>query len=233
MCHNWLGVSSVPPLPVTPAISLFHEEQLSECFSSPNLKEVPHMSIPSLTIDTSCVISLLHLPEDSTPADELNALEQIQAWGETGRFEIFISEKSRTEAILNLEKARNIDPANRARSEKWLQTLNNLERYESLKGRWIVGVSRLGIDTVPGSDAESADYEDMARVLFGTSPTQLKNGDVFDLAILFEHYTQGNYIFVTRDRKNNMLQKKAELKQKWNIVVCNPVDAMKILESTN
>lgn len=188
------------------------------------------MKKPSLTLDTSCVISLLHLPEDSTSVDELEALEQIQQWGIDARIEISISEKSRTEALLNQERARTLDPNNQSRFDKWLQTLNILNDYGSVTGRWILGVSRLGVDTVLGSESESEDYREMAQLLFGTSPKNLKEGDVFDLAILFEHYIQGNDFFVTRDRKNNILKKRSEIKHNWNVVVCSPIEAVTILK---
>jgi len=44
----------------------------------------------------------LRLPEDSTPESELRALEQIQQWNIDKKIEVLISEKSRTEAILNI-----------------------------------------------------------------------------------------------------------------------------------
>lgn len=188
------------------------------------------MKKPSLTLDTSCVMSLLHLPGDSTSADELKAMEQIQQWGLDARIKISVSEKSRTEALLNQESARTLDPNNEARFKKWLQTLNILNDYESVTGRWILGVSRLGVDTVLGSESESEDYEGMTQLLFGTSPENLKEGDVFDLAILFEHYIQGNDLFVTRDKKNNILKKRSEIEQKWNVVVCSPIEAVTILK---
>lgn len=189
------------------------------------------MNLPSLTLDTSCVMSLLRLPKDSTPPDELLALELIQGWRTSARVEIFISEKSRTEALANLERAKTVDPANRERSEKWLKTLSLLEQYKPTSGRWILGLSRLGIDTVLGSDAEGDVYDELAQVLFGTSAQQLDRGNLFDLAILFEHYIQQNDFFVTRDQANNMLRKRAELEAKWNIVVCSPQQATTRLRS--
>jgi hypothetical protein len=186
------------------------------------------VSVASLTLDTSCVISLLCLPKDSTPADELDALELLQGWQTDARVEIFISEKSRTEALLNLERARTVDPANRERAEKWLETLNLLDQHKPVTGRWILGVSRLGIDTVLGSEAESDVYEELAQVLFSSSPPQLNEGDLFDLTILFEHYIQQNDLFVTRDKANNMLRKRTVLEANWNILVCSPVEATRL-----
>lgn len=184
-----------------------------------------------LTLDTSCVISLLRLPEDSTNHNELEALEQIQQWNIDKKIEISISEKSRTEAILNIDKAVQLDPQNRSRFEKWLKTLNILDNYETASSRWILGISKLGIDTVLGSESEKEDYDKIAHLLFGTSPENLNEGDVFDLAILLEHYIHGNDFFVTRDMKNNMLKKKSELKRNWNIIVCNPIEIMNILKN--
>ncbi len=187
------------------------------------------MKKPTLTLDTSCVMSLLHLPEDSTPPDERLALEKIQQWGIESRIDIYISEKSRTEALLNQERAQKHDPDNRIRFEKWSKTLNILKNYSTVSGRWIMGISRLGIDTVLGSENESDNYQKMAQLLFGTSPNNLKEGDLFDLAILFKHFIQGNDLFVTRDMENNIIKKKSEIKQEWKIVVCTPIEAVKIL----
>lgn len=188
------------------------------------------MENPRLTFDTSCVMSLLYLPGDSTPKDELESLEQIQSWGISGRIKIFVSEKSRTEAKLNLQKAQENDPDNSARLEKWKSALEVLNSYETLLGRWILGVSALGVDTVLASDEETKVYEEMSEFLFDNPPDQNNEGDVFDLGILFEHFTQGNDLFVTRDGRNSMLRKKDEIKQKWNIVVCTPLIAKKLLE---
>ncbi len=190
------------------------------------------ISTPIVTLDTSCVISFMRLPGDSTPADEIHALEQIQKWHIEGQITLMISEKSRSESLANLEKANNLNPNDRARSEKWLQTLRILAGYEAVTGRWILGLSRLGIDTILGSNAENQAYEDMAQVLYGKSPSHLKEGDVYDLAILFEHFTEKNDLFVTRDAKSRMLQKKCDLKQKWNIIVCDPIEAQRILASS-
>ena len=191
------------------------------------------MKKPFLTLDTSCVISLLRLPEDSTPHNELEALEQIQQWNIDNKIEIYISEKSRTEAILNKEESVKLDPENSSRFEKWLKTLNILGGYETVSGRWIKGISRIGVDTVLGTVSESEDFDKIAHFLFGKSLNNLNEGDVFDLAILFEHYIHGNDLFITRDKKNNILKKKSELKQNWNIIVCDPIEAVKILRNTN
>ena len=187
------------------------------------------MKKPFLTLDTSCVISLLRQPEDSTPYNELEALEQIQQWNIDNKIEISISEKSRTEAIFNIDKAVQIDPQNHSRFNKWLNTLNILDNYKTVNSRWILGISRLGVDTVLGSEHEKEEYNKISRFLFGKSPENLNEGDAFDLVILFEHYIHGNDFFITRDLKNNMLKKKSELKQNWNIIVYDPIEAVKIL----
>ena len=189
------------------------------------------MRIPLVTLDTSCVISLLCLPDDSTPPDELKALEEIQNWHMEGRIILMISEKSRTESLMNLEKAHNLESSDRTRSKKWLQTIKILAGYEPVKGRWIIGMSRLGIDTVLGSDDEKQAYEDMAQALYGKAPSSLKEGDAYDLAILFEHFIEKNDLFITRDAKSPMVRKKSELERRLNIIVCNPIEAQKILNS--
>ena len=189
------------------------------------------MNTPSITFDTSCLISLLRLPEDSTPIDEILALEQIQQWHVDGDIEIFISEKSRTEAMLNVDIARNSDPENTIRFEKWLSTLRLMGNYETVGGVWILGVSRLGVDTVLGSDADSDAYMKIAKLLFDKEPSHLKDGDVFDLAILYEHYRQSNDLFVTRDKKNGILKKGLELEKLWGISVSGPVDAELVIKN--
>ncbi len=190
------------------------------------------MNVPSLTMDTSCVMSLLNLPEDSTPKNEIKALENLYQWNLDETIKISISEKTRTETINNLSRAKQVDSQNSKRIEKWLKTLEILNSYESIKGRWILGISRLGVDTVLGSEGEKDQWERMSDVLFGKTPSNLHEGDAFDLAILFEHYVQKNDYFVTRDTKNNMLKKKLDLKKIWNIKVTNPIEIVAILEKT-
>lgn len=188
------------------------------------------MDTPRLTFDTSCVMSLLYLPNDSTPKEELEALEQLQAWRINGQIEIFISEKSRTEAKFNLEKAQESNTHDSTRLEKWRNTIEILDNYATLTGMWILGVSYLGVDTILASDGEAKVYEELSRFIFDNPPDQNIEGDIFDLGILFEHFIEGNDFFVTRDGKNTMLQKKGEIQRKWNIVICTPIEAKRILE---
>lgn len=189
------------------------------------------MKVPTLTMDTSCVMSLINLPEDSTPINEIDALENLFQWSLKKTIKISISEKTRTEAIINISKAKEIDSQNSERIEKWIKTLEILKSYESLKGRWILGISRLGVDTVLGSEEENEQWKRMSDVLFGKPLSSLHEGDAFDLAILFEHYVNKNDYFVTRDTKNNMLKKKLELNRIWNIKVTNPIEIVAILEN--
>lgn len=112
-----------------------------------------------LTFDTSCVISLLRLPGDSTPEDELIALEKLMKLSLKRKIKISISEKSRTEAMDNLSLAYDKDSQDSKRIEKWLKTLHVMDFFNPLRGRFIIGQSRLGNDTVLGSDEEALDYE--------------------------------------------------------------------------
>ena len=189
------------------------------------------MTKPKITLDTSCVISLLQLPDDSTPQVELSALEEIQRWGAGNRIEIFVSEKSRTESMQNIDRASANDPQNSARWKKWSLALKTLHTYEATEGRWILDISRFGIDTTFGSDDEGREYEEISHLLFGRPPSMLNLGDLFDLAILFEHYIQRNDLFVTRDRQNGILRNKTELNERWNITVAEPVDAETFLRN--
>ncbi len=52
------------------------------------------MKVPSLTMDTSCVMSLLNLPEDSTPINEIEALENLFQWSLKKTIKISISVRS-------------------------------------------------------------------------------------------------------------------------------------------
>src|SRR5690606_16384485 len=42
---------------------------------------------------------------------------------------------------------------------------------------------------------------------------------------------QQNDLFVTRDRKNRMLENKAELEANWDLRVCSPIEAVAHFES--
>lgn len=185
------------------------------------------MKKPSLTFDTSCVISLLKLPGDSTPEDELIALEKLLKLSSEGKIKISISEKSRTEAMNNLSFTYDKDSKNIKRIEKWIKTLYTMDSFDSLRGRFIIGQSRLGIDTILGSDKEALDYKIISHILFGNNPTELNEGDAFDLSILFEHFIERNDFFVTRDKKNNMFKRRSDLEKQFNIIVLGPIEALK------
>jgi hypothetical protein len=189
------------------------------------------MVIPSVTLETSCVISLLRIPGDKTPETDLQALEQLKKWDAEKIIELWISEKSRTEAELNLKTAEANDPANLDRINKWLRTLNSLKGYPVVEGRFVFGVSKLKKkDSGLFSNNEEIVYNELSQFLFGKLPKDLNKGDLFDFIILFEHYIQGNDFFVTRDRSNKMLEKKDDLFHQWKIVVCEPLDIISLLE---
>jgi len=187
------------------------------------------MKKPSLTIDTNCFVSLVCPLDDKTPPDELNALKLIKQWGIDSLIDIFISEKSRNEALQILENANFKEPTNQEIIEKWSKPLNILKNYDSITGIFIVGRSRIGSNEAIASTNDVTIFDNMSQLLYGKSPNDLKNDVFYDLAILFEHISNKIDIFVTRD-KEHILSKKAYLKQKCNILVFNPVDAVKYLQ---
>lgn len=152
------------------------------------------------------MISLLKLPGDSTPEDELIALEELLKLSLKRRIKISISEKSRTEAMNNLSFAYDKDSQNSKRIEKWLKTLHVMDSFDLLGGRFIIGQSRLGIDTVLDSDGAALDYERISQILFGKNPIELNDGNAFDLSILFEHFVEQNDFFIIRDKKTICLK---------------------------
>lgn len=173
-------------------------------------QELHQPRLPRLTFDTNCIVSLLG--RDETPPEEFAALYQIQRWHEEGRVRIWISEKTRTESLSRTD------------------TLSRLQEYPVAQSRWILGVSRLGIDTVLASDEQATDYSEMTRVVLPGQPLATRNlGDVFDMAILFEHYLQQNDLFVTRDGRLLRPAVRAKLRQRFGIRATDPIEAVTVL----
>ncbi len=196
-----------------------------------NESELTESRVPQLTFDTSCIVSLLG--RDNTPAGELTALRQILEWERVGKVRIWISEKSRTESQLNLQIARDYKGVETERIHKWIETLSYLNKYPVTKPIWILGISKLGVDTVPASDEQGQIYDEMMSVIFPDKDLrEMRKGDVYDMAILFEHYLQENDLFVTRDTKSILKAKvKTELRKKWEIRIVSPIEALTLLQS--
>lgn len=182
--------------------------------------------IPNLTLDTSCIIPLLPLVSDQTNADEMMALERIKQAYDNGKLKIWISQKSINEALLNLETAR----PNQARIDKWLGTLNLLEKFDAAQSVWVWDVSRFDIDTVFASDYQADVFMKIEQVIKGNK-SKLNTVDVNDIAILYEHHLQSNDLFVTLDAKIFRKVVLAKLFEKFGIRVVTPANAVSILES--
>ncbi len=182
--------------------------------------------IPNLTLDTSCIIPLLQIPEDHTNADDVKTLEKIKQAHDSGELKIWISQKSINETLLNLE----ISGTNQLRVNKWISTLNLLEEFQTTQSVWILDTSRLGIDTVLGSDEQADEYEQIKKILIGNKST-VSLGDTFDIAILYEHRLQGNELFIALD--NRMFRKTVvdKLFSEFSIRVVTPKNAIEILKT--
>lgn len=192
-----------------------------------NESKLTESRVPHLTFDTSCIVSLLGC--DNTPADKLIALRQILEWEKLGKVRIWISEKSRTESQFNLKRARGHNILEIEQESKWLETLSYLNKYPVTKPIWILGISKAGVDTVPASDEQGQIYDEMMSVIFPDKDLrEMREGDVYDMAILFEHYLQENDLFVTRDKKSILKAKvKTELRKKWGIRIVSPIEAQR------
>jgi hypothetical protein len=129
-----------------------------------NESKLTESRVPQLTFDTSCIVSLLG--RDNTPADELTALRQILEWERVGKVRIWISEKSRTESQLNLQIARDYKGVETERIHKWIETLLHLNKYPATQAIGILGISKLGVDTVLASDEQGQDYSEMISIVF-------------------------------------------------------------------
>lgn len=181
---------------------------------------------PNLTLDTSCIISFLHIGGDQTDEYEIVALEKIMRTHHSGKIKIWVSQKSINESVLNLENA----GTDQERIEKWLNTLNLLEDFEKTQSVWILGVSRLDVDTVLASDEQVDEYDEIKEVLKGNK-NNIKLGDIFDIAILYEHRLQGNELFVVRDSKMFRKTVVDQLLSKFGIRVVTPQKAIEVLET--
>lgn len=178
--------------------------------------------IPNLTFDTSCIIPLLGLDSDNTAPDEIAALEKIKTAHENRALKIWVSQKSLNEATLNLQNASN--------DEKWLSTLKLLNEFEIARSAWILDTSGLDTDTRLVTDEQVEEYNRICEILIGNK-TSLKLGDIFDIAILYEHRLQGNELFVMRD--TTMFRKTviAHLLDEFNIRVVKPTNAVAVLRA--
>lgn len=196
-----------------------------------NESELTESRVPHLTLDMSCIVSLLG--RDNTPTDELTALRQILEWERVGKVRIWISEKSRTESQLNLQIARDYKEVETERIHKWVETLLQLNEYPVTQPIWILGISKLGVDTVPASDEQGQIYDEMMGIIFPDKDLRgRRKGEVYDMAILFEHYLQGNALFVTRDKKSILKARvKTELQKRWGVRVVSPIEALAVLQS--
>jgi hypothetical protein len=182
--------------------------------------------IPNLTFDTSCIIPLLGLSSDNTAPDEVAALEKIKIAHENGALKIWVSQKSLNEATLNLQSAGN-DPS---RIEKWLSTLKLLDEFDVARSAWILDTSGLDTDTASVTDEQAEEYNQICEILVGNK-TGLKLGDIFDIAIFYEHRLQGNELFVMRDTKIFRKTVITHLLDKFNIRVVKPTIAIDVLRA--
>lgn len=186
------------------------------------------LSIPNLTLDTSCIIALLHFGNDQTDADELMALEKLKSAHNVEKVKIWVSHKSVGESISNLENAGD----DQVRTKKWLDTLTLLDEFDKAKSIWVLGVSRLGVDTVWASDEQVKEYNQIKEIVIGNK-TSVKDGDIFDIAIFYEHYLQRNDLFITLDTKIFRPSVVARLLKEVGIRVLTPSQAISVLKNEN
>jgi len=184
------------------------------------------VTLPSLTLDTSCIISVLHIGGDQTNNNEIVASEKILEAHDRGKLKIWVSQKSVNEAILNFENA----GENQERIEKWLTTLYLLDDFDKTQSVWVWDVSRFDIDTVFASEDQADAFMRIEQVIMGNK-SKLNIGDVYDIAILYEHHLQGNDLFVTLDAKIFRKTVTQKLFEKFGIRVVTPTEAVSILES--
>jgi hypothetical protein len=102
-----------------------------------------------------------------------------------------------------------------------------------IRSIWVFGVSRLGVDTVLASKEQAAESDAMQFVVFPTPLlSRQRTGDVYDMAILFEHYLQGNDVFVTLDSKRVLRPHVvANLRRRWGVRVMRPSEAIRLLNT--
>ncbi len=181
---------------------------------------------PNLTFDTSCIISLLQLDGEQTDDDEIEALEKMLDAHDRDKLSIWVSKKSVNEAALNLANA----GADEARAEKWLTTLHFLDDFEKTQSVWVLGVSRLGDDTVLATDEQADEYNQIKKILIGNKKN-VKLGDGFDIAILYEHRLQRNELFVVRDARMFRKTVVDRLFHEFGIKIVTPKAAIEILET--
>jgi phosphoribosylglycinamide formyltransferase 1 len=184
------------------------------------------ITLTNLTLDTSCIIALLHIGGDQTNDNEIAALEKMLEAHDREKLKIWVSQKSVNEATLNLENA----SADQDRIEKWLTTLYLLDDFEKTQSVWVWDVSRFDIDTVFASDDQADTFMKIEQVIKGNK-IKLNIGDVYDIAILYDHHLHGNDLFITLDAKIFRKSVTQKLFENFGIRVVTPTEAVSILES--
>lgn len=180
----------------------------------------------NVTLDTSCIVSLLNMVDENISDADYQALLKIRDLHLENVIKIWVSQKSINESILNIDNFRNYS----AQNKKWINTLTYLEEFETVESRWVLGFSRLGEDTVLGDEGNADDWEIFKKILTGNKKN-LKTGDLFDITIVFEHYLQGNDYFCHRDRKMFRSSVNKALKKEFGINVVTPEELVSILQT--
>lgn len=170
--------------------------QCSWPFSMQAWKTTTH-KIKRVTIDTNCI--------NQKQADPF--LNQLEEWYskeliDLQRSKVMIKELRGTERI---DKAKIIDPHPPV---------------------WILGTSRLGIDTILAGPDMS---EPIEGIMFPTTKS-LKSNQEYDVEHLRWHVLTGGDVFVTRDSKDYIVRGKKESLANFGIWVFQPKELVNFLE---
>ncbi len=139
----------------------------------------------------------------------LNKLEHLETEGH-----LVLETTSVTDRELERDQTR-LGPLRRDRSAQ----------RSKLTARWVLGVSRLGIDTVLGSEDESNDQDRIAGIVFDEPDASKLGGRARrDVMILHTHLLFGNDAVITTDKR--ILKARDSLQTEFGIRVFGPEEAV-------
>lgn len=181
------------------------------------------MTVPLLTLDTSCVSAVANPSKSNSPVTEVAAIEKILEMASNGLVQLQLT----TAYERDFDRWNN--PGGRAERLAWL------ERAPVLTIR-APGVFRLNVSVLTGEDGLAgrgeADLDKALRsILPGdyTVPGNDPARDFSDIDHLLAHHLSGASMFVTLDQKT-ILSKRDQLGE-IGIAVGLPTEALACLES--
>lgn len=186
---------------------------------------------PALTLDTSCVISILPTelvyPPDGATREEREALHVLVNLAEIRQISLWSSESALKESRERFEQF-----ADTPSKAKWRGAIDTLQSLPQIWPGWYLGVSgysELGVATwVSENDPEpmASRLNELLENCEGKPP---RAGEIIDMEIIADHYRAGFDLFVIREKRflNDCVRQPILAEFKLRIV--SPIEAISTL----